>query len=102
MTVAMAVVHGVVGALLFGVGFHALLARADPLRKLIALNVMGGGALLFLVASAQRHPGGPDPVPHALALTGIVVTLAATAAGIALARSLERAQEARPEGEEVP
>jgi multicomponent Na+:H+ antiporter subunit C len=102
MTLELATVHGMVGALLFCVGFHALLARADPLRKVIALNVMGGGTLLFLVAAAQRHPGGPDPVPHALALTGIVVTLAATAAGIALARSLERAQERRPEREDAP
>jgi multicomponent Na+:H+ antiporter subunit C len=82
--------YGVVGAVLFGVGLHAVIVLPDLLRKLIAVNVMGSGTLLFLVAAAVRAEGAPDPVPHALALTGIVVTLGATAAGVALARALER------------
>ena len=82
--------YALTGAALFGIGLHGLIVRPDLLRKLIALNVMGSGTLLFLVASAVRHPEGPDPVPHALALTGIVVTLGATAVGVALARSLGR------------
>ena len=72
---------------LFCIGLQEVLARPGIIRMLIAVNVMGSAVLLFLVSVAGRPAEGPDPVPHALALTGIVVTLAATAAGLALARS---------------
>ena len=78
------------GVVLFSLGLQEVLARPGVLRMLIAVNVMGSGTLLFFVSLAHRHADGPDPVPHALALTGIVVTLAATAAGLALARGLHR------------
>ena len=76
---------------LFGLGWAGLLLRAAPLRKLIALNVMGLGALMLLVAVAYRGDAPPDPVPHALAITGIVVAVAATGLGLALIRRARRA-----------
>lgn len=86
------------GIVLFSVGLQEVLAGPGLLRILIAVKVMGSGTLLFLVSLAHRPPGGPDAVLHALALTGIVVTLAATAAGLALARGLFRLRTGDPGG----
>ena len=59
------------------------------LRKLIALNVMGAGVFHVLVAVAYRGlDAGPDPVPQALVLTGIVVAVSATALALALSQRL--------------
>ena len=61
------------------------------LRKVLALNVMGSGVFLLLIAAAYRGPdAAPDPVPHALVLTGIVVAVSATALALALGRRLRR------------
>jgi multicomponent Na+:H+ antiporter subunit C len=75
------------GAVLFAAAFVALAAARELLRKVLALNVLSGGAFLVLIGFAQRAPGaGPDPVAHALVLTGIVVAVSATALALALAR----------------
>lgn len=68
----------------FGVGLYGLLTAAHILRKLLALNVMGGAVFLLLVALAASDGGTPDPVAQALVLTGIVVAVAATAFALAL------------------
>ncbi|TVQ55070.1 MAG: Na+/H+ antiporter subunit C [Rhodobacteraceae bacterium] len=78
--------YAAVALALFGLGWAGLLLKAAPLRKLIALNVMSLGALMLLVAFAWRPDAPPDPVPHALAITGIVVAVAATALGLVLIR----------------
>ncbi len=74
---------------LFCLGLYALIARAHLLRKILALNVMGSAVFLFLVAVALRNrQETPDPVPHAMVLTGIVVAVSTTAFALALARRL--------------
>jgi multicomponent Na+:H+ antiporter subunit C len=78
------VTYGLAGAALIAVGLYALVVRAHLLRKIIALNVIGNGVFLTLVAAAPRL-GAPDPVPHAMVLTGIVVAVSATALALALA-----------------
>jgi multicomponent Na+:H+ antiporter subunit C len=76
-------------AALFAVGLFALIAQPNLLRKILALNVMGGAAFLWLAATAARSRGPfPDPVPHAMVLTGIVVAVSATAFALALVRHL--------------
>ncbi len=45
---------------------------------------MGTGVFMVLIAMAARHTS-PDPVPHAMVLTGIVVAVAATAFALVLA-----------------
>ena len=77
-----------VGAALFALGSVRLLTAPDLVVQLVALNVAGSGALLSLVALAARTDE-PDPVPHALALTGIVITVAVTGVGLAVVRRLE-------------
>ena len=72
--------YAVLGALLFCLGFHALIIAAHPLRRLLAVNVMGSSVFLVFIAGAA--PG--DPLPQALVITGIVVAVAATALGLNL------------------
>ncbi|MFP4560615.1 MAG: NADH-quinone oxidoreductase subunit K [Thiohalorhabdus sp.] len=81
-------IHGVAGALLFALGIHALLVRERFLRKVLGLNVSGSGVFLILVAAAYREEGPPDPVPHAMVLTGLVVAVSATALALALIRRI--------------
>jgi len=78
------ILYAVVGAALFGVGLHGLIARRHLVRKVLGFNVMGAGVFMILIAMAARDPE-PDPVPHALVLTGIVVAVAATALALVLA-----------------
>ena len=84
--------YALTGVALISLGLHALLVREHLLRKVLALNVLGSGTFMVLVATAHRGEGPPDPVPHALVLTGIVVAVSATALALALARRL-RAQQ---------
>lgn len=74
------------GAALFAIGYYALLVQAHLLRRIMALNVMGSGAFLVFIALGAQTPGPiPDPVPHAMVLTGIVVSVCATGLALALA-----------------
>jgi multicomponent Na+:H+ antiporter subunit C len=83
--------YGSAGILLFALGIWSFLVHDGLLRKLIALNVTGGGVFLILIAVAYRGVGvPPDPVPHALVLTGIVVAVSATALALSLGRRLDR------------
>ena len=79
--------YALAGMLLFCLGLQALLAQAHVLRKILAVNIMASGCFLALVGLAQRG-GVPDPVPHALVLTGIVVAVSSTAFALALLRRL--------------
>jgi multicomponent Na+:H+ antiporter subunit C len=79
------------GFVLFAAGIHGVIEQAHLVRKIMAINIMGGGVFLFLIATAWRDgPARPDPVPHAMVLTGIVVAVGATAFALALVRRLDR------------
>jgi len=81
--------YGMAGCLIVALGLRTALLHAALLQRLIGINVMGAGVFLVLIAVAYRGPGlAPDPVPHALVLTGIVVAVSATALALALARRL--------------
>ena len=81
--------YGMTGCLVAALGLRATLLHTSLLPRLLGLNVMGAGVFLMLVAVAYRGPGvPPDPVPHALVLTGIVVAVSATALALALGRHL--------------
>ncbi len=77
--------YAYVGAVLVALALYAFLVHTHVLRRLLAFNVMGGGTFLILVGLAQDGRG-PDPVPQALVLTGIVVAVSATALAIILLR----------------
>lgn len=77
--------YALVGIGLFCIGLYALIIQVHLLRKLLAINIMGSGVFLVLVALALRSGSSqPDPVPHAMVITGIVVAVSATALGLAL------------------
>lgn len=83
------VLYAVTGVVLLVLGLRGALVHPSLLRRVLALNVMGAGVFLTLVAVAYRGPElPPDPVPHALVLTGIVVAVSATALALALNRRL--------------
>ena len=76
--------YALAGVGLFVLGLHGLVAHAHLLRKILALNIMGSGVFLVMVALARRAAEAPDPVPHAMVITGIVVAVSATALALAL------------------
>ncbi len=83
MSVAFA--YALVGVGLFSLGLYALIIHAHLLRKVLAINVMGSGVFLALVALATRTGDAqPDAVPHAMVITGIVVAVSATALALTL------------------
>ena len=95
-----ALLYALGGALLFVLGLGGVLLLSQPLRKILAFNLMGSGTFLVLVGLAQRA-GVADPVPQAMVLTGIVVAVAATALALALLRRLhELSAPDRPQREE--
>lgn len=78
MTVAL--LYSITGFLLFLMGICGLIFRRSLIRRALALNVTASGIFLFIVAQAYKGEGvPPDPVPHGLVLTGIVIGASATA-----------------------
>jgi multicomponent Na+:H+ antiporter subunit C len=72
-------------------GLVRLLLVRDLFRQVLALNIAGSGVLMLLVVVAARSdPDRPDPVPQALVLTGIVVTVSVTAVALGLVRRIEQ------------
>lgn len=87
-------IYSIAGAILVGIALYRLAVSAGTVRRLVAVNILSGGVASVLVASAYRGPGLlPDPVPHAFVLTGIVVLVAMTAAGLAIVRCIDEAQD---------
>ncbi len=84
------VLFSAVAVLLFFIGVFGFFAHRHVLRKVLAFNVMGNAVFMLLIALAARDPEQPDPVPHALVLTGIVIAISATAFALALARRYYR------------
>lgn len=91
--------YAALAAALFAIGLHGVFAGRHRLRKILALNVMTTAAFLLLVVVAERADP-VDPVPHAMVLTGIVVSVCTTAVAVALAGFLarEEAGSAGPRG----
>lgn len=87
-----------VSMLLFGIGFTSLLLHKNLIKKFIGLNIMDTSIYLFLTAKgfirgrvplmyadAVRDPAlYVNPLPSALVLTGIVVSVSVTAFSLAL------------------
>jgi len=86
---SVAQLYAIAGVLLLVMGLYGVLAQPHLLKKIVCVNISAGGVFLFIVALAYRG-GQPDPVPHALVLTGIVISMSATAYAVALAARLFR------------
>ena len=84
---SVATVFGLGASVAVGLGLYGLITNAQPLRKLLAFNLLGSGVFVFFGVVARRGATaefGADPVPQALVITGIVVAFSATALAIAL------------------
>ena len=79
--------YSLTGLILFAMGLFTMFIHSHPLRKILAVNVMATGIFLILVATAYipLGQGDIDPVPHAMVLTGIVVSVSVTALALILA-----------------
>ena len=82
-----ATLFGLCAAALVGLGLFGLIVQPQPLRKILAFNLLGSGVFLLfgVIARTGAAAGiGGDPVPQALVITGIVVAFSATALAVAL------------------
>lgn len=78
------------------IGFYAVIARGNLIKKLIGLNLFQVAVFIFYISIGKvadgtapiltGHPGEiySNPVPHVLILTAIVVSVATTALGLGL------------------
>ncbi len=83
---------------LFGIGTFTVLTHSNLLKKVIGINIMEGSTYLFFIAAGNIRGGvAPikdmvsqgdvvyvNPLPQALMLTGIVVSVSVTALSLAL------------------
>ena len=82
-----ATLFGLCGAALVGLGLFGTIVHPQPLRKILAFNVLGSGVFLAFGVIARRGAAaamGGDPVPQAMVITGIVIAFSATALAVAL------------------
>lgn len=87
---------------LFGIGTFTVLTHSNLLKKVIGINIMEGSTYLFFIAAGNirggvapikdmTHTGDivyVNPLPQALMLTGIVVSVSVTALSLALIMKL--------------
>jgi multicomponent Na+:H+ antiporter subunit C len=81
------ILYGFCSAMLVGMGLFGLITHPQPLRKILAFNLIGSGVFLLFGVVARRGAAAGfrgDPVPQALVITGLVVAFAATALAVAL------------------
>ena len=85
----------VAAVVLFGIGIYTILCDPNLVKKIIGANIMSSAAFLLFVAAGNVRGGiAPivtgkpgvyvNPIPAALILTGIVVSLSVTAFALAL------------------
>ena len=84
---SLALLYALAGIALVCLGLYAALAARHVLRRILALNVLGSGVFMMLIALSARAER-PDPIPHAMVLTGIVVAVSATALALAFLRRM--------------
>lgn len=80
-------IFAVCAAVLVGLGLYGLIVNPQPLRKVLAVNVLGSGVFLMFGVVARRGAAaglGGDPVPQAMVITAIVVAFSATALAAAM------------------
>jgi multicomponent Na+:H+ antiporter subunit C len=87
--------YGAVGCVLVSIGIFSLAIHTHIYRRILAWNALGSGVFLILGAFAKRNAenGNSDPLPQALVITGIVVSVSATALALAIARRIQYLRE---------
>jgi len=93
----------VYAVLLFAIGVYTLLSNPNLIKKVIGLNIASTAVFLFYIAMgnvrgrleplidpAHPHAELVNPIPTALILTGIVVSISVTAFALSLVLKLFR------------
>jgi multicomponent Na+:H+ antiporter subunit C len=78
---------GLGAAGLVGLGLYGFIVHPEPLRKLLAFNLLGSGVFLLFGVIARRGAAagmGGDPIPQAIVITGIIVAFAGSALAVGL------------------
>lgn len=91
---------------LFAIGLYGFITGPQTLRRILALNIIGAGVFMLMVALAYRNVvteaaavAVPDAVLHALVLTGLVVAVSATAFALSLLARLKQAESAQEQNQ---
>ena len=85
-------------AVLMMIGVYGMMGKRNLLKKLIGMNIFQTAIILFFVSTGVKREGTlpivqegiagaahyMNPLPHALMLTAIVVTVATTGVGLAI------------------
>ncbi|MFO8153068.1 cation:proton antiporter subunit C [Thioalkalivibrio sp.] len=77
-------------------GFYVVIAQGNLIKKIVGLNIFQTSVFVFYISLAKLDGGTApvylegttaytNPLPHVLILTAIVVSVALTAMGLALA-----------------
>jgi multicomponent Na+:H+ antiporter subunit C len=98
--------HYWLSAVLWLIGLHGILTRTHFVRKLMAMNVMQVAVIIFFIALSAKSGGTVpiavdhgasriadayiNPLPHALMLTAIVVSVSTTGVALALLIRIHR------------
>jgi len=73
------------GVLIFCMGVYGVITLPHLLKKMLALNIAGSGIFMVIVSLGYNSQTGlGDPVSHALVITGLVVSVSATALALKL------------------
>ncbi len=89
---------GLGAALIIGLSLFQVIINPEPLRKVLAFNLLGSAVFVLFGVLARRGGGRidgvafADPVPQALIITGLVVAFAATVLAVALVLRLLQAE----------
>jgi len=97
-----ATILGIGAAIIVSIALYGVVTASSLLRRIVALNLLGGGIFLLFGVIARRGAAAgfeSDPVPQALVITGIVVAFAGTALAVALVVRLEQARNESPDAD---
>ena len=83
-------------------GFYVVIARGNLIKKIVGLNIFQTSVFVFYISMGKVDGGTApildphfdtysNPLPHVLILTAIVVGVATTAVGLALAVRIREA-----------
>ena len=84
------------------IGFYIVIAHGNLVKKIVGLNIFQTSVFIFYISMANVDGGTApilaeginqysNPLPHVLILTAIVVGIATTALGLALAMRIKEA-----------
>ena len=83
--------YAMTAGLIFGMSLVGVFLRRHIFHKIIAINLLVSSVFLLLVSFGARDAlEFSDPVPHAMVITGLVVTVSASAFALGLARRIYR------------